>query len=91
MVWQAPPIAPGRSALPDPTATLVCEAESRARLSGVFEADADAGMHRRETRVTGRRRGGWPRGERDGCNRGRSNELDGRGLHAVPGWDLLRC
>ena len=62
-----------------------------ARLSGVFEADADAGMHRRETRVTGRRRGCWPRGERDGCNRGRSNELDGRGLHAVPGWDLLRC
>ncbi len=48
VVWQAPPIAPGRSALPDPTATQVCEAESRARLRCVFEADADAGMHRRE-------------------------------------------
>jgi len=48
VVWQAPLSARGCPALPDPTATPVCEAESRARLSGVFEADADAGMHRCE-------------------------------------------
>ena len=93
---QAPPIAPGRPALAEPTATPVCSAQNRARLRGILvvcEAEAERNMHRHEARdgqAILRRRDGWPMGQSK-LTRGRSDDFNGSGLHAVLGRDLLRC